>query len=532
MRAPERIGLYRVVGELGQGAMGTVDLGRDEGLDREVALKVMTKGVGSADDRARFLREGRAAARIQHPNIIVVYELGEHEGMPYMAFEKLDGVDLEKAIEKGLRPDPRVLLNFILQVLAGLAHAHEKGIVHRDIKPANIFVPTGLPAKIMDFGVARLAGHQVTTTSGVVSGTPNYMSPEQFQSKEVDGRSDLFSTGLILYELVTGEKAFRSNDIASLFYKIVHEEVDLRLIPEGPEWEKLRLVLTRALAKNPDDRYADARAMSTDLIAALSDLGGSADLTAPADQILMVRPRPAASTAGAAEPTAAAGPGVAAPRPSPASSRRAPPRRAPSPAGSRTTLVLASVLGVGALGLLGFAGWLAFAPGGTPGPADSPPPAAPTPAASETPPPPSPSATAATAGEAAPATPPPATPAPVPTPTPTPDAAPAAPTPAPTPALTIEERLLRADELLASGHFRRAYDEAKSVQRDDPGNEQARVIAQDAELAMVVEEHIKSAREALDAGDRDTALREIREGGELAPNDRRLRELFEEAMRQ
>ena len=527
MGVPEKIGRYRVVGELGQGAMGTVYLGRDEGLDREVALKVMSKGVGSGDDRARFLREGRAAAKIQHPNIIVVYELGEHEGMPYMALERLEGVDLQQAITEGLRPDPRQLLNVILQALAGLAHAHEKGIVHRDIKPSNIFVPLGLPAKIMDFGIARLAGHTVTTTSGVVTGTPNYMSPEQFQSKELDGRSDLFSLGLILYELVTGEKAYQSNDIASLFYKIVHEPVDLGLIPEGSEWEKLHQVLTCALAKKPEDRYPDARTMSSELSLALQDLGGSADLTAPADQILMVRPRPAAPTAI----TSAPGPTAAAPRPSP---RPVPPRgearRAPARPGSRMPLVLAGVLGLGALGLLGFAGWLALAPDGTPGSGESPVPPAPTPVASAEPPAPSPSATAAavpvaTEGEAAPASPPPASP--VPTPPPTPE-----PAPAPTAALSLEERLLRADEFLQSGRFRLAYEEAKAVQRDYPGNEQARILAQDAELAMVVEEHIKKARAALDAGDRDTALREIRMGGALAPNDRRLTELFKEATRQ
>jgi hypothetical protein len=544
--APERIGRYRIVGELGQGAMGTVYLGRDEGLDREVALKVMSKGAASPEDRARFLREGRAAARIQHPNIIVVFELGEHEGMPYMALERLDGVDLERAIKDGLRPDPRLLLNIVLQALAGLGHAHDHGIVHRDIKPANIFVPLGLPAKIMDFGVARLAGHQVTTTSGVVSGTPNYMSPEQFQGKKVDGRSDLFSVGLILYELVTGEKAFRSNDIASLFYKIVHEEVDLGLIPEGPEWEKLRQVLTRALAKNPEDRYHEAQTMSRELALALQDLGGSVDLTAPADQILMVRPRPAVPSpvvpGAPAIPAAAAR--VARPRPAGAPRRRDTLRRGVAAArpGSRAPLVAAGLLGAGALALLGFAGWLALAPEVAPGsaepspgpiptpvgaaesPAPAPPPEspAPEPAGSPTP---GPSPRTAVAG-------PPATPPP--TPAPTPEAAPATPTPAPapTPVLTHEERLLKADELLQAGHFRAAYDEAKAVQREDPGNREATVIVEEAEAAMVVEECIKNARAALDAGDKDEALREIRRGGEINPNDARLRALFIEATRE
>ncbi len=290
-------------------------------------------------------------------------------------------------------------------------------------------------------------------------------------------------------------------------------------------------MLTRALAKKPEDRHPDARTMSSELSLALQDLGGSADLTAPADQILMVRPRPAAPTAitSAPEPTAAA------PRPSPRPvSPRGEARRAPARSGSRMPLVLAGVLGLGALGLLGFAGWLALAPDGTPGSGESPVPPAPTPVASAEPPAPSPAATAAavpvaTEGEAAPASPSAATP----TPPPTPEPAPATPTPAPAPtaALSLEERLLRADEFLQSGRFRLAYEEAKAVQRDYPGNEQARILAQDAELAMVVEEHIKKARAALDAGDRDTALREIRMGGTLAPSDRRLTELFKEATR-
>jgi serine/threonine-protein kinase len=544
MGAPQQIGRYRVVRELGQGAMGTVYLGRDEGLERKVAIKVMSKGVGNEDDRSRFLREGRAAARIQHPNIIVVYELGEHEGLPYMVLEYLDGVDLQRAINDGLRPDPRLPLNIILQALAGLGHAHEKGIVHRDIKPANIFVPLGFPAKIMDFGIARLAGHSVTTTSGVVTGTPNYMSPEQFQSKELDGRTDLFSTGLILYELVTGEKAYQSNDIAALFYKIVHEDVDLRLIPEGSEWDRLRQVLTRALARNREERYPDARSMSSDLAQALRDLGGSADLTAPADQILMVRPKTRPASLSPDEPTQPAGgptlPAAARPRArGPAAGREAP-RRADPPRSSRTPLVLAGGLGVGAVALLGVAGWLALSSDRTPESGAIPTPAAPGPVASAEPTPapaPSPSAIA---GEVAPAisapAPRPATPPPALPSTPEPAAATPAPvpTPAPTPvaALTIEERLQLADDHLQNGRFRRAYDEAKAVQQQDPNNEEARVIAQDAEAAMVVEECIKNAREALDAGDRERALREIRRGGEINPNDRRLRELFGEAMKQ
>ena len=173
--SPARIGRYRILGVLGRGALGVVYRGRDETLERDVALKVMAVDAADTDARARFLREGKAAARLQHPNIVTIYELGEHEGQPFMALELLEGVDLQRAIEAGLRPDPKATLPRVIQALAGLAHAHENGIVHRDGKPSNVFLPWGRPAKITDFGVARLTGG--ATTAGLIVGTPNYMSP-------------------------------------------------------------------------------------------------------------------------------------------------------------------------------------------------------------------------------------------------------------------------------------------------------------------------------------------------------------------
>src|SRR5687768_15944033 len=197
---PMRIGRYRVLGELGRGAMGVVYRGLDETLDREVALKVLSAAHATdREARARFLREGRAAGRLQHPNIVTIFELGEHEGDPFMAMELLDGRDLQQAIREGLRPDPRATLPIVLQVLAGLGHAHEHGIVHRDIKPSNVFLPRGLSAKITDFGIARLTTTNVGTAmtgTGMVVGTPHYMSPEQVKGARVDARSDLFSTAL------------------------------------------------------------------------------------------------------------------------------------------------------------------------------------------------------------------------------------------------------------------------------------------------------------------------------------------------
>src|SRR5258707_768554 len=175
MDIPPQIGRFRVTGRVGNGAMVWVTRGRNEAVDSDVALKVMR--AQSAEDKERFPRDARAIARLQHPNIITVYELGEHEGSPFIAMELLEGVDLQRAIEGGMRPNPRATLPIVLQLLAGLGHAHEHGIVHRDVKPSNLFLPRGRPAKIMDFGVARLGG--TTSSSGLIVGTPNYMSPEQ-----------------------------------------------------------------------------------------------------------------------------------------------------------------------------------------------------------------------------------------------------------------------------------------------------------------------------------------------------------------
>jgi serine/threonine-protein kinase len=301
---PARIGRYRVLRVLGRGAMGVVYRARDEGLERDVALKIMALGDATAEGRERFLREARSVARLQHPNIVVIYELGEHDGAPFMAMELLEGLDLQRAIAAGLRPDPRATLPIVLQVLAGLGHAHDHGIVHRDVKPSNVFLPRGRPAKVMDFGVARLAAG--TTAVGTVVGTPSYMSPEQVRTGLVDGRSDLFSAGLILYELVTGEKAFQGDSVVSLMYKIAHEDPDLRLIPRGAKWDRLRAVLTRAFFKDAIRRYPTAAAMSADLALALQDLGGALDDTAASDKGMLRRTSYTAPVA--ARPADASGP--------------------------------------------------------------------------------------------------------------------------------------------------------------------------------------------------------------------------------
>jgi serine/threonine-protein kinase len=483
--APARIGRYRILGLVGQGAMGRVYRGHDDSLERDVAVKVMSLGPVDADTRARFEREAKAAARLQHPNIVTIYELGEHEGSPFMALELLEGIDLQRAIEGGLRPDPKVTLPIVLQVLAGLGHAHEAGIVHRDVKPSNVFLARGRPAKIMDFGVARLAGG--ATTAGLVVGTPNYMAPEQVSAGEVDGRSDLFSVGLILYELVTGEKAYRGDTVVSLLYKIVHEQPDLGLIPKGPQWEKLNGVLARSLAKDPDGRYRDAHAMGAELAEALMDLGGSPDWMTRSDQALKVRAR-------SGEPA----------RPAPVPSAPGEPASAPaipvSPRPSGLLTALAAALGLGTIALLGVAASLMMGPRDRPSPSPA---SSPRVVASSSPSPtPPPRARPAEPSPAASPSPPPETPPPTPTP--------------------AEARLDRANDFMEKGRYAQALAEARAVLARDPNNADARALAGDAEAAILIEECVKKAKAALLAGDRDGALEEIKKGLAVNPSEGRL----------
>jgi serine/threonine protein kinase len=261
-----RIGKYDIVKPLGKGAMGIVYLAHDTILERDVALKVMVAAI--ADDpelKTRFEREAKAVARMTHPNVVNVFDLGSHtDGSPFIAMELLKGMDLQKAVRT---PPPLALdrkVNIIVQVLAGLAHAHQAGIVHRDIKPANIFINQDGTVKIMDFGVARLTTASMTGTGNIV-GTADYMSPEQVKGAKVDGRSDLFSVGCMLYELLAGRRPFHSDNLMAIFYKITHEEPNFDLIPEGAEYDALMPVLKKSLAKTLDERYQTAYDFAVDL---------------------------------------------------------------------------------------------------------------------------------------------------------------------------------------------------------------------------------------------------------------------------
>jgi hypothetical protein len=253
--------------------MGMVYRGLDEALEREVAVKTLTaEGTLDADSRRRFEVEAKAAAHLQHPNIVTVYELGEERGLPFIAMEMLPGADLEALLRSGEELPLAEKLEVIVQVCRGLAFAHERGIVHRDIKPSNVRLLEDGTAKIMDFGIAKRGDTHLTKT-GMMVGTVHYMSPEQVRGKPLDGRSDVFSVGVILYELLAGERPFRGEGATQVLYKIVNEEPpppDLSSL--GAIAPRLQSILSRALAKDRDARYPGAAALADDVAAVLEDV--------------------------------------------------------------------------------------------------------------------------------------------------------------------------------------------------------------------------------------------------------------------
>lgn len=293
------LGRYQVEKELGKGAMGVVYLGRDPKIGRVVAIKTMAlsqefEGDELTDVRERFFREAETAGRLQHQNIVTIFDAGEEHDLAYIAMEFLKGRDLVDHCKDGnLLPVPKVL-SIVARVAEALAYAHRQNVVHRDIKPANIMYELESDTvKVTDFGIARITDSSKTKT-GLVLGTPSFMSPEQIAGKKVDGRSDLYSLGVMLYQMLTGVLPFRGDSMAELMYKIANEEApDFRVArPDLPE--RLAQVVAMALAKKPDARYQDGDAFARDLRAVLASLSGEAALAAAAP-----------ATAGAFAPPAA-----------------------------------------------------------------------------------------------------------------------------------------------------------------------------------------------------------------------------------
>ncbi|MCG6924214.1 MAG: protein kinase [Acidobacteria bacterium] len=271
--ARRRIGRYVITGRLGRGGMGVVYEGLDEALDRKAAIKTLiSEGLVDEDGRRRFEVEARAAARLQHPNIVIVYELGEDRGVKFIAMELLPGLDLEELLRSGEEMLLAEKLDIAIQVCRGLAYAHERHVFHRDIKPANIRLLDDGTVRIMDFGIAKLEGTQLTKT-GVMVGTVHYMSPEQVRGKKLDGRTDVFSVGVILYQLLSGQRPFQGENPTQVLYKIVSEPPPpLDLSPLGEAGPRLEAIVGRALAKDREQRYQGASELADDLQRELDEI--------------------------------------------------------------------------------------------------------------------------------------------------------------------------------------------------------------------------------------------------------------------
>src|SRR5213594_1892671 len=280
----QTISQYKVLSLLGEGGMGEVYRARDTKLGRDVAIKVLPAAFSADTERLRrFEQEAQAAGALNHPNILVIFHIGTHDGAPYIVSELLEGETLRERMAGAALPQ-RKAIDYALQIARGLAAAHEKGIVHRDIKPDNVFITDDGRVKILDFGLAKLTSatdgtsqtevptRKVSTDPGTVMGTMGYMSPEQLKGQPADHRSDIFSFGAILYEMLSGKRAFRGDSMAETMSAILREDP-----PDLSETNKtvspaLERVVRHCLEKNPAERFHSAR----DLAFAIESLSGSA----------------------------------------------------------------------------------------------------------------------------------------------------------------------------------------------------------------------------------------------------------------
>ncbi len=301
----EIAGRYQVIQKLGAGAFGTVYKAKDKVLGRMLAIKtIRLEGLAAAGASLdelldRFKREAQVSAQLKHPHIVTIYDIGEADGLSYLAMEFIDGVGLERVISSAGRLPVERAAAIGAQVAEALDFAHRHNVVHRDIKPANIMIETGDRVKVTDFGIAKVtdsADH--LTMTGSLLGTPSYMSPEQARGGNIDGRSDLFSVGCVLYEMITGKKAFRGESITALIFKIITEEpVPLR--EELPNVdEAMTRIIAKALAKAPETRYQSGQELAEDLLALTR--GESMPTVRQAEVATAVSPPGAATLASAA----------------------------------------------------------------------------------------------------------------------------------------------------------------------------------------------------------------------------------------
>ncbi len=282
------LGRYRIERELGRGAMGAVYLGRDPKIGRQVAIKTMALAREFAGDelveaRERFFREAETAGRLQHPDIVTIFDAGEERDLAYIAMEYLKGDNLQAYTQPPKLLPVASVLHIVARVADALHYAHSQGVVHRDIKPANVVVDlTTDVVKVTDFGIARVADSARTRT-GMVLGTPSFMSPEQLAGRRVDGRSDLYSLGVMLFQLLTGRLPHRSESMATLMQQIANEPApDVRLLrPDLPE--AVARVVALTLEKRPEARYTGGQQLAADLRAAMDRMKAEGQQPAPVD---------------------------------------------------------------------------------------------------------------------------------------------------------------------------------------------------------------------------------------------------------
>ncbi len=384
----EIAGRFQIIQKLGAGAFGTVYKARDKVLGRLLAIKTIrmeglaASQAGLSEMLDRFRREAQVAAQLKHPGIVTIYDIGESEGLSYISMELIDGVGLDHVIAEARLPAARAA-GIAAQVADALDFAHRHGVVHRDIKPANIMIEAGDRVKVTDFGIAKpTESAEHLTLTGSLLGTPSYMSPEQARGNALDGRSDLFSLGCVLYEMLTGRKAFRGESITALLFKIITEEPQpiRELDPSVPD--RLVTVIAKAIAKAPEARYQSGRELRDDLLP-LTKAGSlptlrsietpTLPLASPGEPTAKGPVTQRASDSGA--PTRAREPLATRPAAPPATTIRTPPapttirtpsaataRRAttatgprPAPAASERPGRLPLLLGLGFVALLGLA---------------------------------------------------------------------------------------------------------------------------------------------------------------------------------
>lgn len=269
-----QLGRYRIVSELGRGAMGVVYKAEDALLNRMVAIKtiIMSGDAGErAEYEARFYQEAKAAGGLNHPNVVTIHDIGREGETAYLAMELIEGFDLREMMRNGRIALPLVL-DIAAQVADGLAFAHERGVFHRDVKPGNVMIARGRQAKIMDFGIARMRESDIHTRTGTILGSPKYMSPEQVAGKRTDHRSDIFSLGVMIYELVTGAAPFSAAQVTQLMHLIATAtpRTPSAVNPSLPAM--LDLILGKALEKQLDARYQNAAELAADLRACATAL--------------------------------------------------------------------------------------------------------------------------------------------------------------------------------------------------------------------------------------------------------------------